>query len=118
METASVSGVRLGQAVRDNLDEFFEIERLEDRVADSLRRDLVDATLSGGREHDDVRTSAVGILGAYVVDEFVTVDFWHHQIEQDQIDFAVAFQLFEADRPVLGELDVESHPLQDRLKKN
>src|SRR5438045_5646017 len=118
MEIASVSRMPVAEAVVDHLDEFFEVEWLENRVADGVRRDLVDAAFSSGCEDDNMRTSAVRILRVYPVDEFVAVDFRHHEVEEDQIDLAVSFQLLEPDRPVLGQLDVESHAFQDSLKKN
>src|SRR2546430_2042618 len=118
MEIASVSRMPVAEAVVDHLDEFFEIEWFENRVADGVRRDLVDSAFSSGREDDDMWTSAVRILRAYLVDEFVAVDLRHHQIEEDQVDLAVSSQLVEPDRPVLGQVDVESHAFQDSLKKN
>src|SRR5260370_18645997 len=117
MEAASVRAVRFGQALADHLEEFLEIERLEDGIAYGVGWDFVHAALSGGCEHHDVGASSVGIIGLDLVHEFVTVDLRHHQIEEDQIDFAVALQFLESYRPILGQRDIEFHALEDGLKK-
>jgi hypothetical protein len=65
-----------------------------------------------------VRAAAIGVISADPLDEFVAVEFRHHQIEEDQVDFAVSLQFFESDRAILGQVDIELHALEDGLKKN
>jgi len=105
------------QTVAEDLDEAVEIEGLEDRVANGRGGDLVDAAAAGGGEDDDVR-ARVGILLADALDELVSVDARHHQVEQDHVDRAVAGELLQAVRAVFGELDVELHPLEHGLQEN
>src|SRR6185436_6546008 len=100
----------------DDLDERVEVERLEDRVAHRVARDLVHAALAGGGEDDDVR--AVAVLAADLLDELVPVQPRHHQVEEDQIVAAVLTQLVQAGRAVFRELDLELHPPQHGLQQN
>src|SRR6266550_4338263 len=109
--------MRLIQTVADHLDELLEIERLQDRVAHGLRLNLLYAAFSRGGEDDDVRAGG-RIFGAHFLDELVPVDLGHHEIEEDQIESAVAAQLLQAHRPILGQLDVELHPPEHRLQEN
>src|ERR1044071_825112 len=118
MEAAELARrVRLFEAIADHLDELLEVERLEDRVAHRVRRGLVDAALAGGGEDDDVRPP-VGKHVADALDELVAVHARHHQVEEDQVEAAVMAELVEADLAVLGKLDVELHPFQDRLQQD
>src|SRR6202171_4407562 len=84
------SGVRrcLAEAVADHVDELFEIEGLENEVADGVGRNLVDAALAGSGEDDDVGTR-VGVFSGDAVDELVAVDARHHEVEQDQVEGGV-----------------------------
>src|SRR5712691_8200188 len=108
----------LFEAVADDLDELVEIERLEDRVADRVLRDLVDAALSGGGADDDVRT-LVGRIGlSDLLDELIAIHAGHHEVEEDEIEAAVLPHFFQSDGAVLGQLDVELHPLQNGLQQN
>src|SRR5918996_4690506 len=63
--------VRTADAVADHLNKLFEIERLEDGVADRVGGDLFHAALAGGGEDDDVRTAAVGQIFGDLFDELV-----------------------------------------------
>ena len=58
----SMRHMRLVQTLADHVDELLEIERLQDRIAHRLGRNLVDAAFSGGREDDDVRPVSVVLL--------------------------------------------------------
>src|SRR2546430_14652292 len=118
MEAAKLArGVRLLQAFADHLDELLEVERLEDGVADGVGWDLVDAALAGGGEDDDVRAALrEHVLDA--LDELVAVHPRHHEIEEDEIVAAVRTELVETDLAILGQLDVELHPLQDCLQQD
>lgn len=107
----------LVDTVREDLDERVEIERLENRAADRVGRDLVDAPLARGGKDDDVR-AMLGETFPDLLDELVPVEAGHHQVEEDQIDMAIALELVEPDRPILRQLDAEFHPPQDSLKKN
>src|SRR5215212_7649531 len=100
----------------DDLDELVEIERLQDRGADRMARDLVHAAAAGGGEDHDVRPRVVPL--PHLVDELVAVEAGHHQIEEDQIDRTVLLQFLESDRTVLREVDLELHPFQDRLQQD
>jgi len=105
------------QAVRDDVDELVEVERLEDRIADGAGGDLVDAALAGGREDHDVRPVA-GISFADLLDELVSVEPGHHEIEQDEIEAAVVLQFFETGRAVFRQVDVEFHAPQHGLQQH
>ena len=109
--------MRTIQAVPDDLDEGVQIERLEDRIADRVDRNLIHAPFSGGGEDDDVRSLPLIPL-AYLLDELVPVETGHHQVEEDQVEPAILLQLLQTDRPILGQVDVELHPLEDRVKKD
>src|SRR5438445_5500482 len=109
--------VGIVQTVADHLDEFFEIERLQNRVANRVGGDFVDAALPGRGEYDDVGAAIPKILSDFV-DELVPVDPGHHQVEKHEIELAVLSQLFEPDGSVLGQLDVESDPSEDSFQKD
>src|ERR1700709_1712122 len=83
--------VRLVQTVSDHLDELFEVEGFEDRVADRVGGDLFHASLAGGGEDNDVRPD-VWIGGRDALDELVAIEARHHEIEEDEIESAVRLQ--------------------------
>src|SRR6266571_8680800 len=105
--------VRAVEAIGDHLDEFLEIERLEDRVADGIRRDFFHSALPRRRKHDDVRPY-VWIFIQDLLDEFVAVDLRHHQVEENEVEGAVAAKFFQPYLPIFGELDIEAHSPQNR----
>src|SRR5437764_15352027 len=105
------------EAVADHLDEPLQIERFEDRVADGIGGDLVDAAFAGGGEDDDVRTSG-RVSFPDALDELVPVQARHHQVEEDEVEAAIDLQFLEADRTILRQLDVEVHSLEDRAQQN
>src|SRR5581483_897167 len=104
------------EAVVDQLDELLEVERFQDRRADRIRRNLVDASLARGGEDDDVR--AFDGRRADPLDEFVSIEARHHQVEQHQIEFAVGLKLLQAGCSIFRELDVEVHAPKNRLQQN
>src|SRR5689334_13250697 len=93
--------VRLRQTLADDPDERIEVERFEDRVADGVGWDLVDAAFAGGGEDDDVR-AMIAVAFADLLDEFVTVEPRHHEVEEDQVVSRIALQPFQSRRPILG----------------
>jgi len=103
------------QTLANQLDELLQIEGLEDRRADRVGGDLVDAALAGGGENDDVRT--LNRDGSDALDELVAVEAGHHQVEEHQIDCAVRLQFVEAGCAILRELDREVHPPQNSLQQ-
>src|SRR5258707_4365097 len=103
------------QTLANQIDELLEIEGLEDRGADRVGGDLVDAALAGGGKDDDVRPFHRD--GADALDELVAVQARHHQIEEHEIDGAVRLELVEADRAILGELNREVQPPEDSLQQ-
>jgi len=109
--------VRPIQAIADDVDEGVEIERLEDRVAHRIGRDLVHAPLSRGGEHDDVR-SVLPMTAVDLLDEFVAVQARHHQVEEDEVVPGVVLQNLQPGGAILGERDLEFHPLQYRLQQH
>src|SRR6266498_3106655 len=104
-------------AVADHLNKLLEVEWFKDGVADGIGRDLFHAALARGGEDDDVRTAFRHLLGD-LLDELVPVEARHHQVEEDQIERAVLVDFLQSDRAILGQLDVEFHPPQNRLQKD
>src|SRR6185503_265767 len=104
------------ETVGDDLDERVEVEGLEDRIAHRVPRDFVHAAFAGGGEDDDVR--ALAMLPADLLDELVSVQPRHHQVEEDEIVAAVLMQLVETRGAVFGELDLELHSPQHGLQQN
>ena len=109
--------MRLRQTLPDDPDERIEIERLEDRIAHRVGRDLIDAAFAGGGEDDDVRPMIAVVLPD-LIDEFVPVQARHHEVEEDEIVGRILLQPLEPRRPVFGQLDLELHPFQDGLKQD
>src|SRR5215813_5601698 len=68
----SCSLVLVADALADHLNKLFEIEWLEDGVADSIGGDLLHAALPRSGENDDVRPRVRHLLGD-LLDEFVSV---------------------------------------------
>ena len=111
------SRMRIVQAIGDDLDELVEIERLEDGVADGVRRDLLYAPFPGRGEDDDVG-AVLGVLVGDALDELVSVEAGHHEVEEDQVERAVVLHLLQPHRPILGQLDLEFHPPQHGLEED
>ena len=105
------------EAIRDHFDEPFQIERLENRIADRVRRDFLHAALSCRGKHDDVRPVHREFLRDRF-DEFVSVDLRHHEIEENEIEAAIAPEFIETDQTVFGQLDIEFHAFENRLKED
>src|SRR5438034_5821995 len=103
-------------AVADHLNKLFEIERFEDGITHGVGWDLLHAALSGGGEHDDVRAAALGHFLSNLLDEFVSVEARHHQVQEDQIERAVPAHFVQSHRAILGQLDVELHSTQNGLQ--
>src|SRR5687767_9766040 len=113
----TVHGVLAAEAFADDLDEFVEVEGLEDRIADRFVGDLVDAALAGGGEDDDMRAPFRKVL-ADLLDELVTVEAGHHEVEEDEVESAVVVDLLEAGSSILGQVDIELHPLEHGLQED
>jgi hypothetical protein len=113
----TIHGVLPPEAFADDLDEFVEVEWLEDRVADRFVRNLVDAALAGGGEHNDMRAAFWKVLPD-LLDEFVAVEPRHHEVEKDEVELAVVLDLLEAGSSIFGQVDVELHALEDGLKED
>src|SRR5688500_17084098 len=96
------------QTLPNDLDEFVEIERFEDGVADRVRRNLVDAALPGRREDDDVGTAG-GEGAADLLDELIAVQAGHHEVEENEVERTAGLDLIEAGSAVFGQVNVELH---------
>src|SRR6266568_7576713 len=114
---ALAGAVHAIETIRDHIDELLQIERLENRIADRVRRDFLHAALSRRGEDDDVRPVHWEFLRDRF-DELVPVDLRHHEIEENEIEAAVAAEFVETDHAVFGQLDIEFHSFENRLEED
>src|SRR5438874_1926533 len=105
--------MRICEAFADHLDEPFEVERFENGVTNGPVGDLIHAPFPCGCEDDDVRW--FWLLHVDTLDELITIEARHHQVEQDEIKATVMPNFFERHQSVLGELDLEVHSPQHGL---
>ena len=105
------------EAAADHLDERLQVERLEDGLADAVRRDLLDSALAGSSKDNDVREPAG--LGCVVepLEKVVAVDLRHHQIEQDEVEAGPA-NLLQSCFPVFRHRDLEVHSRENSFEEN
>lgn len=104
-------------ALLNESQEDFQIERLENRVAHGVRRKLVDAALSGGGEDHDVRPGFAG-LPVELREKLVAVDLRHHEIEEDQGKLLAVSDFLQPGLAVPREVDSEVQPFEHSLKKD
>ncbi len=104
-------------ALADQLQEGFEIERFEDRAADRVLRDLGDASLTGGGEHDDMRSLFESKVWQSS-QELVAVQSRHHEIQQNQIVDRPFPQPIDSGLAVFSEAHRESDPSKDRIEQH
>src|SRR5687768_11349318 len=107
-------------AFGDQGEEGFEIEGLENRVADRVGRELVDSPLTRGCEHDDMRPARAITLSITMVQTFqelIAVDAWHHQIEQNQV-IGSTVEFLESNFTVFGKVDFEVDSFENGLKED
>ena len=109
--------MRIPETIADDLDELVEIERFQDGIADGRGGDFVDAALAGGSENDDVR-ALLRIFFADLLDEFVSIEARHHEIEENEVETTILLHLLQSRRPILGELDFELHAAEDGLQED
>lgn len=102
------------ETIADQVDEGFEIERLENRVADGTGRDFRDAALARGGEDDDVWAA---VEPPRPLEELESIDPWHHQIEKDQVVRRV-FQQIESGGTIGSEVDLEAQTREHGLEKD
>src|SRR5882762_3452969 len=89
----------LADAVADHLNKLLEVERFEDGITHGVGRDLLHAAFSGGGEDDDVRPAVRHLLGD-LLDELVSVETRHHQIQEDQVERAVPAHFLQSHRAI------------------
>lgn len=102
-------------ALCDDLNEVLQVERLEDVIADAARTNLIDPPLTCCGQYDDMH---VGICFPDLIDELVTVQVRHHQVEKNDVVGIAGFEPFQPSLTISSELNLELHPRQDRFEEH